>query len=150
MNRPSFTGRSIPLSVDSFDGPLTTAIDWLVKNIPESNGQGREFSEFLTDGFLPLMALGEFLIPALKVSVPMNPMVEAGHGWVTDWFHNGRPFRPAEPCLTFLSRVGTRDNKAKWWTDHYDDYDFFMQAGSAGDLGRRHGLEQMAFWRKNS
>ena len=24
----------------------------------------------------------------------------------------------------------------------------FMQAGSAGELGRRHGLEQVGFWRK--
>ena len=40
-----------------------------------------------------------------------------------------------------FEQVGTRDNKAKWWTDHFDDYDFFMQAGSAGELGRRHGLD---------
>jgi putative CocE/NonD family hydrolase len=31
---------------------------------------------------------------------------------------------------------------------HFDDYDMFMQAGSAGELGRRHGLEQVGFWRK--
>ena len=43
---------------------------------------------------------------------------------------------------------GTRDNSAKWWTDHFDDYDVYMQAGSASELGHRHGLEQMGFWRK--
>ena len=42
----------------------------------------------------------------------------------------------------------TRNNKAKWWTSRFDDYDEFMQAGSAGELGRRHGLEQVGFWRK--
>jgi putative CocE/NonD family hydrolase len=42
----------------------------------------------------------------------------------------------------------TRDNKAKWWTSHDDEYDMYMQAGSAGELGRRHGLEQTGFWRK--
>ena len=31
---------------------------------------------------------------------------------------------------------------------HFDDYDMFMQAGSAGELGRRRGLEQVGFWRK--
>ena len=36
----------------------------------------------------------------------------------------------------------------KWWTTHFDDYDMFMQAGSAGELGRRRGLEQIGFWRK--
>jgi putative CocE/NonD family hydrolase len=42
----------------------------------------------------------------------------------------------------------TRKNDAKWWTGYYDDYDMFMQAGSAGELGREHGLEQVGFWRK--
>jgi putative CocE/NonD family hydrolase len=42
----------------------------------------------------------------------------------------------------------TRKNEAKWWTSHYDDYDTFMAAGSAGELGRRYGLEQVGFWRK--
>src|SRR6185295_13770323 len=36
----------------------------------------------------------------------------------------------------------------KWWTSHFDDYDMFMEAGSAGELGRRRGLEQVGFWRK--
>jgi len=42
----------------------------------------------------------------------------------------------------------TRKSEAKWWTTHFDDYDMFMQAGSAGELGRRRGLEQVGFWRK--
>jgi putative CocE/NonD family hydrolase len=42
----------------------------------------------------------------------------------------------------------TRDSKSKWWTSHFDDYDEYMAAGSAGELGRRHGLEQVGFWRK--
>jgi putative CocE/NonD family hydrolase len=36
----------------------------------------------------------------------------------------------------------------KWWSSHFDQYDTFMQAGSAGELGRLHGLEQVGFWRK--
>jgi putative CocE/NonD family hydrolase len=42
----------------------------------------------------------------------------------------------------------TRDNHAKWWTSHFDDYDQYMAAGSAGELGRLHGLEQIGFWQK--
>jgi putative CocE/NonD family hydrolase len=42
----------------------------------------------------------------------------------------------------------TRNSEAKWWTNHFDDYDVFMEAGSAGELGRRHGLEQVGFWSK--
>src|SRR5450756_2754182 len=45
-------------------------------------------------------------------------------------------------------QVATRDNAEKWWSGQFDDYDLYMQAGSAGELGRRHGLEQVGFWRK--
>jgi len=82
--------------------------------------------------------------PALKVAVPMNPMVD---GWMgDDWFHNGA-FR--EQNMPYIyEQEGTRSNEAKWWTAHFDDYDEYMSAGSAGDLGQRHGLEQMGFWKK--
>ncbi len=36
----------------------------------------------------------------------------------------------------------------KWWTSDFDDYDMFMKAGSAGELGKERGLEQIGFWRK--
>ena len=56
-----------------------------MKNIPESNGKVGILG-ISYDGFLPLMALVN-PHPALKVSVPMNPMVD---GWMgDDWFHNG-------------------------------------------------------------
>ena len=82
--------------------------------------------------------------PALKVSVPMNPMVD---GWVgDDWFHNGA-FRQINVTWIY-DQVATRKSEAKWWTSHHDVYDMFMQAGSAGELGRRRGLDQLGFWRK--
>jgi hypothetical protein len=82
--------------------------------------------------------------PALKVSVPMNPMVD---GWMgDDWFHNGAFRQQNLPYI--YEQVASRTNEAKWWTSHFDDYDMFMQAGSAGELGRRRGLEQVGFWRK--
>jgi uncharacterized protein len=82
--------------------------------------------------------------PALKVSVPMNPMVD---GWIgDDWFHNGAFRQQNMPYI--YEQVATRANSAKWWTSHFDDYDMFMQAGSAGELGRRRGLEQIGFWQK--
>ena len=42
----------------------------------------------------------------------------------------------------------TRSSDAKWWTSHFDNYDLFMEAGSAGELGHRRGLERLGFWRK--
>ena len=140
MNRP-LHGPLNPTPVDHSTDTYDT-IDWLVKNIPETNGKVGILG-ISYDGFLPLMALVN-PHPALKVSVPMNPMVD---GWMgDDWFHNGAFRQQNMPYI--YEQEATRDNKAKWWVSHFDDYDEYMQAGSAGELGRIHGLEQVGFWRK--
>ncbi len=140
MNRP-LHGPLNPTPVDHATDTYDT-IDWLVKNIPESNGRVGILG-ISYDGFLPLMALIN-PHPALKVSVPMNPMVD---GWMgDDWFHNGA-FRQ-ENMAYIYEQEATRDNTAHFWSSHFDDYDMFMQAGSAGELGRQRGLEQVGFWRK--
>lgn len=140
MNRP-LRGPQNPTPVDHATDTYDT-IDWLVKNIPESNGKVGILG-ISYDGFLPLMALVN-PHPALKVSAPMNPMVD---GWMgDDWFHNGAFRQQMMPYI--YEQVATRANDAKWWTSHFDDYDMYLQAGSAGELGRRRGLEQIGFWRK--
>jgi len=140
MNRPLHGSRN-PTPVDHATDTYDT-IDWLVKNVPESNGRVGILG-ISYDGFLPLMALVN-PHPALKVSVPMNPMVDGWKG--DDWFHNGAFRQQGLPYI--YEQEATRASDAKWWTAHFDDYDMFMQAGSAGELGRRHGLEQVGFWRR--
>ena len=140
MTRP-LHGPLNPTAVDHSTDTYDT-IDWLVKNIPESNGKVAVLG-ISYDGFLPLMALVN-PHPALRVAVPMNPMVDGWRG--DDWFHNGA-FR--EQNMPYIyEQEATRNNTALWWTNHFDDYDVYMEAGSAGELGRRHGLEQVGFWRK--
>ncbi len=140
MNRPLY-GPQNPTPVDHATDTYDT-IDWLVKNVPESNGKVGILG-ISYDGFLPLMALVN-PHPALKVSVPMNPMVD---GWMgDDWFHNGA-FRQLGMSYIY-DQEATRESEAKWWMTHLDDYEMFLQAGSAGELGRRRGLEQVGFWRK--
>ncbi|HXH48649.1 MAG TPA: CocE/NonD family hydrolase [Terriglobia bacterium] len=140
MNRP-LHGPLNPTPVDESTDTYDT-IDWLVKNIPESNGKvgilGVSYN-----GFLTLMALVN-PHPALKVAVPMNPMVD---GWMgDDWFHNGA-FR--EQMMPYIyDQEASRDTDIKWWSDHYDDYDTYLQAVSAGRLGQARGMEQLGFWRK--
>ncbi len=140
MNRP-LSGPQNPTAVDHATDTYDT-IDWLVKNIPESNGKVGIIG-ISYNGFTPLMALVN-PHPALKVSVPMNPMVD---GWMgDDWFHNGA-FR--QPNATYIyEQEASRDNKEKWWSGYRDDYDLYMAAGSAGELGQQHGMEQIGFWRK--
>jgi uncharacterized protein len=139
MNRP-LHGPLNPTPVDHATDTYDT-IDWLVKNIPETNGKVGILG-ISYDGFLPLMALIN-PHPALKVSVPMNPMVD---GWMgDDWFHNGAFRQQNMPYI--YEQEATRKNDEKWWTDHFDDYDLYME-GSAGEIGRTHGLDQVGFWKK--
>jgi len=140
MNRP-LRGPQNPTPVDHATDTYDT-IDWLVKNVPESNGRVGILG-ISYDGFLPLMALFD-PHPALKVAVPMNPMVD---GWMgDDWFHYGAFRQQGMPYI--WEQEATRDNESQWWSDVHDDYDLYLRAGSAGELGRRHGLEQVGFWRK--
>jgi putative CocE/NonD family hydrolase len=141
MNRPMAGSPFNPTPVDHSTDTWDT-IEWLSKNVPESNGKvGIIGSSY--DGFLPLIALVN-PHPALKVAVPMNPMVDGWRG--DDWFHHGA-FRQINLSY-ILEQVVTRRNEAHWFTSHYDDYDTFMRAGSAGELARQRGVEQSGFWRK--
>ena len=140
MNRP-LHGPQNPTPVDHATDTYDT-IDWLIENIPECNGRVGILG-ISYDGFLPLMAVVN-PHPALKVSVPMNPMVDGWRG--DDWFHNGA-FR--QMGIDYIhDQQATRKNKIKWWRSHFDLYEAFMEAGSAGEMARRHGVEQVGFWRK--
>jgi putative CocE/NonD family hydrolase len=140
MNRP-LAGPQNPTPVDHSTDTWDT-IEWLTKNLPESNGNVGIIG-ISYDGFLPLMALVN-PHPALKVAVPMNPMVD---GWMgDDWFHHGA-FRQINLSYV-MEQVVTRKNEAKWFTSTFDDYDTYLRAGSAGELARQRGVMQSGFWRK--
>jgi uncharacterized protein len=140
MTRP-LHGPLNPTPVDHATDTYDT-IDWLVKNIPESNGKVAILG-ISYDGFTSLMALVH-PHPALRAAVPINAMVD---GWIgDDWFHKGA-FR--QDSLTYFhDQEATRDSGLKWWSDHYDDYDTWLAAGSAGNMARLHGLEQVGFTAK--
>src|SRR6188768_1284999 len=141
LNRPlagPLNDTGIDESTDAYD-----TIDWLVKNVPESNGKvGIIGSSYL--GFTTLMAeINPH--PALKAAVPQSPMVD---GWMgDDWFHNGA-FRVSS--LDFA--VGQATNKAQGGGDFAlgagDDYSRYLEAGSAGDYAKMLGIEQFPGVRK--
>src|SRR6266403_1282387 len=137
MTRP-LRGPLNPSDVDHSTDTYDT-IDWLIKNIPESNGKVGILG-ISYDGFTSLMALVN-PHPALRAAIPINAMVD---GWMgDDWFHKGA-FR--QDSLTYIhGQEATRGSDISWWTDHYDDYETWLSAGSAGEMARRHGLEQVGF-----
>src|SRR5256886_1414662 len=83
MTRPlrgPLNDSTVDHSTDAYD-----TIDWLVKNVSESNGRvGMVGSSY--EGFTVVMALVN-PHPALKAAVPESPMID---GWMgDDWFHYG-------------------------------------------------------------
>src|SRR5271170_1402107 len=140
MTRP-LQGPLNPSSVDHSTDTYDT-IDWLVKNIPETNGKVGILG-ISYDGFTSLMALVH-PHPALRAAVPINAMVDGWRG--DDWFHNGA-FRLGS-LNYFHDQEASRGSDLGWWTDHYDDYDTWLSAGSASDMATLHGLEQVGFTEK--
>jgi putative CocE/NonD family hydrolase len=140
MNRPMH-GALNPTPVDESTDAYDT-IDWLVKNVPESNGRVGVLG-ISYDGFLALTPLVN-PHPALKAAVPMNPMVDGWRG--DDWFHNGAFRQQNMPYI--YEQTATRGNDEHWDSSNFDDYDMYMRAGSAGELGHRRGMEQIGFWKK--
>jgi predicted acyl esterase len=124
-------------STDAYD-----TIDWLVKNVPQSNGKvGMVGSSY--EGFTVLMALVE-PHPALKAAVPMSPMVDGWRG--DDWFHNGA-FRNTN--LAYIaSQTAARGKGEQIVTGVNDDYDAFLRAGSTGDFAHAYGVDQLNYVKK--
>ena len=127
MTRP-LHGPLNPTAVDHSTDTYDT-IDWLMKNIPETNGKVGILG-ISYDGFTSLMALVH-PHPALRAAIPINAMVD---GWMgDDWFHKGA-FR--QDSLVYAhDQEATRGSDIPWWTDHYDDYDTWLSRR----LGRRDG-----------
>jgi len=140
MNRPMH-GPLNPTPVDESTDTYDT-IDWLVKNVPESNGRVGVLG-ISYDGFLALTPLVN-PHPALKVAVPMNPMVDGWRG--DDWFHNGAFRQQGLPYI--YEQTATRANDELWQSGSFDDFDLYLRAGSAGALAQQHGMDQIGFWRK--
>jgi len=141
MNPPLHGTKLNPTNTDDATDTYDT-IDWLVRNLPQSNGKVGILG-ISYDGFLSLMGTID-PNPALKVAVPMNPMVDGWRG--DDWFHNGA-FR--EMNMSYIwDQEATKDNSNPWFDPTYDVYTEYMRAGSAGELGKEHGLDQIGFWKK--
>jgi uncharacterized protein len=140
MNRPlsgPLNATGVDHATDAYD-----TIDWLVKNVPESNGKvGTMGTSY--DGFTVLMSLVN-PHPALKAAVPFNPMVDTWIG--DDWFHNGA-FRQTYADYIY-GQTADKKSDIDWTPDRYDAYETWLKAGSAGALGASVGMEQLPFWKR--
>jgi putative CocE/NonD family hydrolase len=140
MTRPlmgPLNSSEVDHSTDTYD-----TIEWLIKNVPESNGRvGTMGGSY--EGFTTVMSTVR-PHPALKVAVPFAPMID---GWIgDDWFHNGA-FRQDGTLDYVYDQEATHKGDQKWWIGDRDTYDAYLRAGSAGAMAASHGLEQVGFWR---
>src|ERR1700761_2056300 len=115
MTRPPI-GPLNPSKTDDTTDAYDT-IDWLGKNVPESNGRvGMIGSSY--DGWTVTMALlGPH--PALRVAAPESPMID---GWMgDDWFHYGA-FRQSGNFDYFLGQTSQAGKGASLPRRNDDDY----------------------------
>jgi putative CocE/NonD family hydrolase len=125
-------------ATDAFD-----TIEWLVNNVPESNGRVATMGVSY-DGFTTLMSLVD-PHPALKCAVPINPMVD---NWVgDDWFHNGA-FRQMLAAQYLYVQTASRASEVPWPHFRYDEFETWLEAGNAAEMGRRLGMDALPAWRR--
>ena len=138
---PNKTGKEIDEASDTYD-----AIDWLVKNISNNNGNVGVFG-ISYPGFYSTMAAASNH-PALKAVSPQAP--------VTNWFvgddfhHNGAFFQM--DGFSFYSGFGQPRPKPttvgptefEYYT--HDNYKFYLETGSLKNLTKLMG-DSIAFWK---
>jgi putative CocE/NonD family hydrolase len=122
-------------TTDAYD-----TIDWLVKNLPQSNGKvGMIGSSY--EGWTVVMALLD-PHPALKAAVPESPMVD---GWMgDDWFHYGA-LRQTNFDY-FYSQTGQKKAGDDVPRRAHDDYENFLETVSPVGFGKTWGVDLLPWW----
>lgn len=133
-------GKEIDEASDTYD-----AIDWMVKNIPNNNGNVGVTGTSYPGFYSTEAALSNH--PALKAVSPQAP--------VTDWFigddfhHNGAFFQMDAfnfyPVFGKPHPVPTKNYGPGFVKTNYDNYDFFLKAGTLKNLSRMIG-DSIRFW----
>lgn len=141
LNRPPrgpLNGGQTDHATDAYD-----TIEWLVTQVAESNGRVATLG-ISYDGFTVLMSLID-PHPALKAAVPINPMVD---NWIgDDWFHNGA-FRQTITAQYLWRQTGSKASEHPWPLPFHDEYAAWLEAGSAGAMAERLGLDRLPAWQR--
>lgn len=138
---PNKKGKEIDEASDTYD-----AIDWLVNNLKNNNGNLGVFGISYPGFYSTMAALSNH--PALKAVSPQAP--------VTDWFagddfhHNGA-FMLMD-AFAFYSSFGRPRLKPTTVgpeaTEYFtrDNYDFYLRNGALGNLTKKYMGDSIAFW----
>jgi uncharacterized protein len=136
------TNKDIDEASDTYD-----AIDWLIKNLPNNNGNVGVFG-ISYPGFYSTMAAASGH-PALKAVSPQAPVTEWFLG--DDFHHNGAFFQM--DGFSFYSGFGkprpepTTVGPTGFDFKIRDNYEFYLQAGTLKNLGKIMG-DSIKFWKE--
>ncbi len=130
-------------STDSYD-----TIDWLVKNIPNNNGQvgmmGVSYPGFYTAaGMIDAHS-------ALKCASPQAPIAD---WFVGDDFHHNGAFYLAH-AFHFFSKFGqtlnepTRQVPIPFDYKTPDGYEFYLNLGTLANINKKHFKNEITFWKE--
>jgi putative CocE/NonD family hydrolase len=139
--RPDKKRKEIDENSDTYD-----TIDWLVKNVPNNNGNVGIFG-ISYPGFYSTMALPN-AHPALKAASPQAPVTNWFIG--DDWHHNGAFF--LMDAFSFYSSVGqlrkepTRKGPAPFDFKNKDNYDFYRDIGPLKNVAQKYFGDSIQFW----
>jgi putative CocE/NonD family hydrolase len=136
------TNNDIDEASDTYD-----AIDWLIKNLPNNNGNVGVFG-ISYPGFYSTMAAASGH-PALKAVSPQAPVTEWFLG--DDFHHNGAFFQM--DGFSFYSGFGkprpkpTTVGPSGFDFKIKDNYEFYLQAGTLKNLAKMMG-DSIKFWKE--
>lgn len=138
---PNKAGKDIDENSDTYD-----TIDWLVKNVPNNNGNVGMFGVSYP-GFYTAMGMIDSH-PALKAASPQAP--------ITDWFmgddiyHNGAYFLSQNFDFFYwfdqVSDDPLRDKGKNFVFGNPDGYDFFLRMGSLANADPNHLKGRSPSW----
>jgi putative CocE/NonD family hydrolase len=131
--------RSNPRSFDEASDAFDT-IDWLVKNVPGTNGRVGMLGVSY-DGWLTAMAILE-PHPALRAVSPQAPPADMWLG--DDFFHNGA-FRLSYG-FEYATRMETSKEQVPFEFDRYDTFDWYLALGPLSNVNATYLKGRIPTW----
>jgi uncharacterized protein len=142
---PVIDDKGGPRDVDEASDAYDT-IDWLIKNIPNNNGNVGIWGISYPGFFAACSAINAH--PALKAISPQGPIADWFIG--DDFHHNGALY--LAHAFGFLSGFGRPRPKPTMKPDEYfkfptpDGYDFYLRLGPLSNINSNYFNNEIPFW----
>ena len=127
------------LTIDECTDAYDT-IDWLIKNVPHTNGRVGMLGVSY-DGWTTIMAAVQ-PHPALRA---ISPQASPADMWLGDDFHHNGAFRLSYG-FEYAAMMETGKTTKAFQFDRYDTFDWYLQLGSLKHVNEKFLHEQIPTW----